>query len=260
MPDFDEWFQRATRNQPFPYQRRFAEKKLPQLVDVPTGCGKTAMAVLGWLWRRRFRQDQAVIPRRLVYCLPMRVLVEQTVQNARTWLKNLDLLAENGQSSETLDKIAVYTLMGGDVDDDWTLHPERDAILVGTQDMVLSRALNRGYAMSRFQWPRAFGLLNNDCLWVLDEAQLMGPGLATTAQLAAFQQKLGTFGKCRTLWMSATLQKEWLHTVDFPSLEEEPFALSEEDRKQGNLKRRLEAPKRLTLLAGISISPLCQDE
>ncbi len=39
---FDEWFQRATGNYPFPYQRRFAEEvEIPQLVDVPTGLGKT---------------------------------------------------------------------------------------------------------------------------------------------------------------------------------------------------------------------------
>lgn len=55
MPDFEEWFHRATGEKPFPYQQRFAEgSELPQLVDVPTGCGKTAMAILGWLWRRRF--------------------------------------------------------------------------------------------------------------------------------------------------------------------------------------------------------------
>jgi len=56
MPSFDEWFKRATGNDPFPYQRRFAEKdNIPALVDVPTclrathrqaGLGKTAMAVL----------------------------------------------------------------------------------------------------------------------------------------------------------------------------------------------------------------------
>jgi CRISPR-associated endonuclease/helicase Cas3 len=142
--------------------------------------------------------------------------------------------------------------MGDDADDDWTLYPERDAILIGTQDMLLSRALNRGYAMSRFQWPRSFGLLNNDCLWVLDEVQLMGPGLATTAQLAAFRQKLVSFGKCQTLWMSATLQKAWLNTVDFKPPNEESFGLDAEDKKHGNLQKRLEAGKRLSLLSGVS--------
>jgi CRISPR-associated endonuclease/helicase Cas3 len=48
MPTFDEWLKRATENDPFPYQRRFADQgEIPELVDVPTGLGKTEMAVLG---------------------------------------------------------------------------------------------------------------------------------------------------------------------------------------------------------------------
>ena len=61
--------------------------------------------------------------------------------------------------------------------------PDKPWVLVGTQDQLLSRALNRGYAMSRFEWPVHFGLLNNDCRWLIDEVQLMGPGLWTTSQL-----------------------------------------------------------------------------
>ena len=49
-----------------------------------------------------------------------------------------------------------------------------ETVIVGTQDQLLSRALNRGYSMSRFRWPVHFGLLDNDCLWVMDEIQLMG--------------------------------------------------------------------------------------
>jgi hypothetical protein len=38
MSSFDDWFKRATGNDPFPYHRRFAKKgEIPQLVDVPTG-------------------------------------------------------------------------------------------------------------------------------------------------------------------------------------------------------------------------------
>ena len=47
MPSFDECFNLATGNDPFPYQRRFAEEgEIPNLVDVSTGLGKTARAVL----------------------------------------------------------------------------------------------------------------------------------------------------------------------------------------------------------------------
>lgn len=82
--EFPQWFTHATGYEPYPFQVRFAcRATLPELVDVPTGLGKTAMAVLGWLWRRRFHPDVSIrhaTPRRLVYCLPMRVLVEQTVE------------------------------------------------------------------------------------------------------------------------------------------------------------------------------------
>ncbi|MEW6247046.1 MAG: hypothetical protein AB1555_10085 [Nitrospirota bacterium] len=50
---FSRWFKQATGHEPYPFQIRFAcDAALPELVDVPTGLGKTAMAVLGWLWRR----------------------------------------------------------------------------------------------------------------------------------------------------------------------------------------------------------------
>ena len=48
---FEEFFERATGWSPFGFQRQFASQ-LPSLVHVPTGLGKTAMVILGWLWRR----------------------------------------------------------------------------------------------------------------------------------------------------------------------------------------------------------------
>ncbi len=52
--NYDEFFKKATENlEPYPYQRRLATgEDLPQLLDIPTGCGKTAAVVLTWLWRR----------------------------------------------------------------------------------------------------------------------------------------------------------------------------------------------------------------
>jgi CRISPR-associated endonuclease/helicase Cas3 len=109
----------------------------------------------------------------------MRTLVEQTAKNTAEWLTK----------HRSLEVVGLHILMGGEETDEWDIYPERLAILVGTQDMLLSRALNRGYGMSRYRWPMQFGLLNNDCLWVLDETQLMGPGLATARQLEAFRRQ-----------------------------------------------------------------------
>ncbi len=174
------------------------------LIDIPTGFGKTGAVVLAWLWNRVFKQRDDW-PRRLVYCLPMRTLVEQTQQSVNGWLENLDLAG----------RVGVHVLMGGEDAADWDIHPERDAVLVGTQDMLLSRALNRGYGMSRYRWPMHFGLLNNDCLWVMDEVQLMGPGLWTSAQLDWMRSdRFKSLKPCATWWMSATIRPEFLDTRD----------------------------------------------
>ncbi|MGH7172730.1 MAG: type I-G CRISPR-associated helicase/endonuclease Cas3g, partial [Gemmataceae bacterium] len=160
--------------------------------------------------------------------LPMRVLVEQTYAEAIRWLDRLGILAGAAEWKEQSEKrglsryqaklglhgkISVHVLMGGEETEDWDLYPERGAILVGTQDMLLSRALNRGYGMSRYRWPMHFGLFHADCLWVFDEVQLMGSGLATTAQLEAFRSVASESSS--SWWMSATLDRRWLGTVDY---------------------------------------------
>jgi len=46
---------------PFPYQEALAHgPALPWVVSVPTGIGKTAAVVLGWVWRRRYHPDASV--------------------------------------------------------------------------------------------------------------------------------------------------------------------------------------------------------
>ena len=233
-----DFFARATGNQPYPYQAKLAEEAdVPTLLRIPTGAGKTEAAVLGWLYRRFYHPDQAVrdsTSRRLVYCLPMRTLVEQTVDRLDTWLKNLDMGSEVG----------VVTLMGGEPRNQWYLEPEKPYIVVGTQDMLLSRALNRGYGNSPFMWPVEYGLLNNDCLWVMDEVQLMNNGLPTSTQLAGLRHKLGAYGPSHSMWMSATVRPEWLATVDHP-IPNDPqvLELGADDLTNPNLEKRHNARK-----------------
>jgi CRISPR-associated endonuclease/helicase Cas3 len=254
---FEQLFQKATGNAPYPYQTRLATgDSLPELLDIPTGCGKTAAVVLAWIWRRRFASEEIKkkTPRRLVYCLPMRVLVEQTRDNAIIWLKNLGLLGDEARIKDGKvdeykplwddpNKINVTVLMGGEDADEWDLFPERDAIIIGTQDMLLSRALNRGYGMSRYRWPIQFGLLNNDCFWVMDEVQLMGVGLETTAQMDAFRKLLKTYGSSSSLWMSATQDPERLKTVDAKQFLKISYKLEEPDRNLPEVQKRLCAVK-----------------
>lgn len=243
---YEAFFKSVTGLDPFPYQVRLAESEdLPAVVNVPTGTGKTAAIVVAWLWRRRFAVGDrgAGAPRRLVYCLPMRILVEQTRDVVLGYLDRLDL---HGAS-----RIPVRTLMGGDADDEWLMHPESEAVLIGTQDMLLSAALNRGYGLRRFRWPQAFGLLHSDALWVFDEIQLFGAGLPTTAQLEGMRKEWGTAFPTKSIWMSATLQRKWLATVDHPApgLSDVVTLDANDLAPQQVLFRRLHAPKRLEALA-----------
>ena len=206
--DYAGFFTSATGHEPYPYQTKVAERnELPVLLKIPTGAGKTETAILGWLYRY-FHHPEAVVrsatPRRLVYCLPMRTLVEQTAKRVGDWLEML------GMSNE----VDVVILMGGEPRVRWYLNPEKPCIIIGTQDMLLSRALNRGYGSTPFMWPIEYGLLNNDCLWVMDEVQLMANGLPTSTQLAGLRRKLSTFGPGHSLWMSATVKPGWLETID----------------------------------------------
>jgi CRISPR-associated endonuclease/helicase Cas3 len=254
---YTAFFKRATVSQeradgmtPFSYQCRLAKDAWPELLNVPTGMGKTAAITLAWLWKRGWREGGREVspdpgtPRRLVYCLPMRVLVDQTQQNANRWLSNLAVAGIPGEN-----KVSMHLLMGGSEDvrkPTWADYPEEDAILIGTQDMLLSRALMRGYAMSRYQWPVHFAWLHNDALWVFDEVQLMGPGLKTSAQLEAFRRKISLSWPSRSLWVSATLKRDWLRTVDFDPVSTIPLELSEEEKNAPAVRERREAVKVLT--------------
>ena len=91
-------------------------------------------------------------PRRLVFCLPMRVLVEQTESEVRRWLERVNLLWR-GPAEPRTGRVGVHRMMGGVDLDEWHLWPDEPAVLIGTQDMLLSRALNRGYGSPRARWP-----------------------------------------------------------------------------------------------------------
>jgi len=213
MESFEEFFHRLTGHaMPHDWQVELIRQSIcaNRLIRIPTGFGKTLGILAVWLWHRVIQRDESW-PRRLIWCLPMRVLVEQTAEEVRLGLESIGLFWAGGEHA---GKVGVHLLMGGADGGDWQLYPEECAVLIGTQDMLLSRALNRGYGAARARWPMEFGLLSQDALWVMDEVQLMDVGLATSAQLQAFRDDDATtrklFRPVHTWWMSATLQESWL--------------------------------------------------
>ena len=217
---YTEFFRRVCGFDPYPFQVRFHDCEADfRVLEVPTGLGKTRTVLADWL------SDRPTT--RLVYCLPGRALTRQVADVARGMAPG---------------EVPVFELMGGSKDLHQRIRPDQPAIIVGTQDVLVSRALNRGYALSPFRWPMDFGLLNNNVTWVFDEVQLLGEVVATSAQLAAFRKQLGTYGRAKCVWMTATLDKRWLRTVDF---REEPavIRLEADDLERDYVGGRVNAEK-----------------
>lgn len=227
---------------PYPYQEELALGEWRETLVVPTGFGKTAAVLAAWLWK--IGQGDAVTPRRLVYCLPMRSLVEQTADAARGWIAAAD---------EALGFRAQCDVIMGGVErkqgriPSWIRNPEQPTILIGTQDLLVSGALMRGYGVSRYRWPVDFALLHNDAMWIVDEVQLTGATLATSAQLEGFRRKMGVERGARTLWMSATLDPAWLRSPDFEPVDSfRPHDLGPADL--GRAAQLWQAKKKLSAL------------
>ena len=242
------------------WQQRFGSDEWPEILIAPTGSGKTAGVTLGWASHRL--RAPAATPRRLVWCLPMRTLAEQTATEVKSWFHRLQA---HDRSEGVLPKPEeVHLLMGGIEAARWLDRPERPAVIIGTQDMLLSRALMRGYASSRAIWPIEFALLHEDAQWVFDEVQLMGAGRATSAQLEAFRRldadRGGHVGRqrcpARSLWISATLKADWLRTVDFAPARPAIRHVDPQTAQDARIRRLATAKKTLMTQPGIAPASL----
>ena len=161
--EFDRFFtELSPGNECHDWQRELSDspKCGNRLIRIPTGFGKTLGVLSAWLWHRVRNRSEAW-PRRLVWCLPMRVLVEQMENEARSALEQLRVLWDEKGAHD--GKVGVHLLMGGANAGQWHLYPECDAVLIGTQDMLLSRAMNRGYASPRARWPHGIRATESGC-------------------------------------------------------------------------------------------------
>src|SRR6266700_1264001 len=210
MQEFNAFFDSATGRAPHGYQARIARDGLPDVIQAATGTGKTGV-ILAWLWRR-LHGDPEGTARRLVYALPQRSLVEQVAGEVGRWLANLGLA----------DQVALHVVMGGAGESQrqqqrqWRLDMHKPAIVVGTVDSLVSKALNRGYGIGRASYPIDFALVTNGAHWVIDEIQLCQESTTTLRQLAAFAKAVGTAEPFGLTCMSATVPEGLLETVDNP--------------------------------------------
>ncbi len=243
MP-FDEDFVLLSGNRPFPWQRalyeRFVSNSVPAACDLPTGLGKTSVIPI-WLIALACNPK---LPRRLVYVVNRRTVVDQATVEAERLCKRLVTPAAS-PLRDALDSMAavradqpvvVSTLRGQFADNGgWRRDPSRPSIIVGTVDMIGSRLLFSGYGCGFRSKPLHAGFLGHDALLVHDEAHLEPAFQSLLGAVAAEQQHRGEPRPLRVLALSATGRV----TPD--------FTLGSDDLGDAIVNQRLSARKGLQL-------------
>jgi CRISPR-associated endonuclease/helicase Cas3 len=185
---FGDFFEAATGQAPDGFVLPLAEYGLTEFVAVPVG-GDGRRVVLAWLWRLLHATDHgARMPRRLVYALPQRSLVEPTAVTVVGWLAGLGLAEE----------VALHVVMGSAgavrpaMQVQWRRDPHRPAIVIGTADSLVSKALNRGIGVSRIACPIDFALTTNGAHWIFAEPGLSRRAVSAMDGIARLSAKLGS--------------------------------------------------------------------
>jgi len=156
------------------------------ILQAPTGSGKTKAAIFPYLLARWQCLD---FPRKMIYCVPMRVL-------ARSFWSEII------QTHSSLD----VRLQTGEQQDDRRFEGE---IIFTTIDQVISSFLNIPYSLSARQGNVNAGAVISAYL-VFDEFHLLDPGstLPTTLEMLRMIRKVAPF-----MLMTATFSSEMLNRL-----------------------------------------------
>jgi CRISPR-associated endonuclease/helicase Cas3 len=135
-----------TDREPYRWQQRLLEEYLlagetPVALDVPTGLGKTMVMAL-WLVARACGAE---LPRRLIYVVDRRAVVDQATREAEKLAEALQTRGYDPRISalrarlglEAGEILPISTLRGQFADNRaWLKTPHLPAIVVGTVDMI----------------------------------------------------------------------------------------------------------------------------
>ena len=253
--DFGDFFCSIHGCEPFPWQQALVDRlagrgEWPDVLDLPTGAGKTAaldIAVFHLALRVNAPQRAAL---RIAMVVDRRLVVDDAFARAKRIKCALDDPSSAGETGravvvEIADRLRLLAgddgpplvakrLRGGaPLEHDWVRTPTQPTILCSTVDQVGSRLLFRGYGVSNRMKSVHAGLLGQDSLILLDEAHLSEPFRQTLSAV----RKLGG-ASVKTVLLSATL--------GVPA--KRRFELTAGDRAHPILKQRLDAAKPAQLL------------
>lgn len=205
MIDFVEAFKILTETEgPFPWQRELYDKwfihgRSPSSCNLPTGLGKTSVIAI---WLIALMNQPEKMPRRLVYVVNRRTVVDQTTDEAERLRKNLPKLKN---LPDHVRHLVISTLRGQFADNrEWSADPSRPAIICGTVDMIGSRLLFSGYGIGFKSKPLHAGFLGQDVLLVHDEAHLEPAFQQLIVTIKKEQKRCNEFGRFHVMELSAT--------------------------------------------------------
>ncbi len=201
--DFPAFFDAVHGMAPHRWQVRLAERVCtqgwPDLLDLPTGSGKTAALDIALF---ALAVKPSANARRVVFVVDRRLIVDQVAERAELLSSKLaDALNDGPQPNAVLTRVALAlndlswgdqtgkllgtsTLRGGVRDVEWAKRPDKPWIISSTVDQVGSRLLFRGYGVSASMSPVHAGMLGNDALFLLDEVHLSRPFAETLREIA----------------------------------------------------------------------------
>lgn len=250
--DFDAVFRELTGTDPFPWQRalyeRFVAGEIPASCSLPTGLGKTSVI---HVWLLALATNPKRLPRRLVYVVNRRTVVDQTtseVERLRERLPRVPHVADAlwelcSSRPELIDRVrdvplAISTLRGQFADNrEWSADPARPAVICGTVDMIGSRLLFSGYGCGFKTRPLHAGFLGQDALVVHDEAHLEPAFQSLLVAIENEQRRCNDFRPLKVMELTATSRTN----------REKPFELSDADHENETVRQRVNAGKRLYL-------------
>ncbi len=239
---FSDLFLELTGSAPFPWQQALYDRLLcsdpPSVANLPTGLGKTAVVAI-WLITLLTHPDR--VPRRLVYVVNRRTVVDQTsaeVERLRERLRaNPELNAKlTALCAVPVDvPLALSTLRGQFADNrEWCADPARPAVIVGTVDMIGSGLLFSRYTCGFKTRPHHAAFLGQDVLLVHDEAHLEPAFQKLLDSIVSEQKRCGDARPLHVLQLTATARDS-----------NKTFTLTSADEEHEVVCQRLSARKHL---------------
>ncbi len=248
--DFAAFFHAVHGFDPFPWQQTLVDgiassNKWPDVLDLPTGSGKTA-ALDAAVFHLALRVDAPVkAALRIALVVDRRLIVDDAFERAKKIASTLNEgTTENPVVLEVASRLqrlagefssplVVQRLRGGaPLEHDWARTPTQPTILCSTVDQVGSRLFFRGYGVSDRMKPVHAGLLGTDTLLLLDEAHLSEPFRQTLRSVCSIGR-----ASIKVALLSATPGNEGVRRL----------TLSSQDWSHPRLRRRLETHKSVTL-------------